>query len=34
MQKVIFLKGMQAANKSSWAKEFVKENKDYRIVTP
>lgn len=30
--KIIYLRGMQASGKSFYAKEFVKTNKDYRIV--
>lgn len=29
MQKIIFLKGLPASGKSTWAKEYCKENPDY-----
>lgn len=32
MIKVIFTKGMQASGKSTWAKQFVKENQDYKRI--
>lgn len=33
MTKVIFVKGIQASGKSTWAKDFVKENQDYKRVS-
>lgn len=33
MNKVIFTKGLIGSGKSTWAKQFVKENQDYKRVS-